>query len=227
MSKETTTENVYHIRWFTPKPTEVDLCGHATIGAAIALYTAKLVSIDTDIVMRTKRAGDLQVRVETRASGPFVRLNLPAFADRQAVHTAEAQLVLQALSLPPHTPVQRIKYDIVVNVSTATIVRNLKPDFAALGKVKTRGIAVAAPGDGADDIAFVARFFAPAVAIAEDPATGSMFSILAPLYLEEGAPPRRALQLSGRGASVEVAWCGDHVVLGALAKVVVAGTLDL
>lgn len=51
----------YLLRWLTPT-VEVDLCGHATLAAAHALYESGRVPQDQQIVFHTCKAGRLTVR---------------------------------------------------------------------------------------------------------------------------------------------------------------------
>jgi len=50
----------YALRWMTPT-VEVDLCGHATLGAAHALYDTGRVADDQPILFHTRNAGLLTV----------------------------------------------------------------------------------------------------------------------------------------------------------------------
>ena len=55
------TKSSYNIRWFTPN-VEVDLCGHATLAAASALYSTRRVSVGDTIEFRTLANGSLFAR---------------------------------------------------------------------------------------------------------------------------------------------------------------------
>ena len=65
-------ENGYSLRWFTPA-IEVDLCGHATIAAAHAMWTEELISDTHPIYFQTK-SGKLAA---TRA-GNLIKLDFPS-----------------------------------------------------------------------------------------------------------------------------------------------------
>jgi len=60
----------YALRWMTPT-VEVDLCGHATLGAAHALYDTGRVADDQPILFHTRNAGLLTV---TKHQGTFQAL---------------------------------------------------------------------------------------------------------------------------------------------------------
>ena len=53
------TENGFHIRWFTPT-TEVDLCGHATLASAYVLF--EILGYDKDEIKFTSKSGLLTVK---------------------------------------------------------------------------------------------------------------------------------------------------------------------
>lgn len=56
------TKNSYNIRWFTPI-VEVDLCGHATLAAASALYTTRRVLYGEMIEFHSLASGSLFARM--------------------------------------------------------------------------------------------------------------------------------------------------------------------
>jgi predicted PhzF superfamily epimerase YddE/YHI9 len=71
---------------------------------------------------------------------------------------------------------------------------------------------------------FVSRFFAPAVGINEDPATGSAHCCLAPFWQARlGKTAFLARQLSSRGATIKVRVEGDRVKLAGQAVTMMKG----
>ena len=62
----------YGLRWFTPVA-EVDLCGHATLATAFALWEVGRVNCDDNISFAT-RSGVLEVRREQN----MIKMNFPA-----------------------------------------------------------------------------------------------------------------------------------------------------
>jgi predicted PhzF superfamily epimerase YddE/YHI9 len=115
-----------------------------------------------------------------------------------------------------------------VVVDQAEQVRALSPDIAALAKldVGISGAIVTAPGES--DVDYVCRFFAPAVGIDEDPATGSIHCTLAPYWAGRlGKSRLRARQLSARGGSMECTIFGDRVKIAGRARLYLQGTLEL
>ena len=111
----------------------------------------------------------------------------------------------------------------------AEIVRNLKPDIAALAKVDmgaSGGAIVTAPGD--NDVDYVCRFFAPSEGIDEDAATGSIHCTLVPYWAgRTGKQTFRVQQLSSRGARMLCTLVGDRVKIIGDAKLYLQGTINI
>jgi predicted PhzF superfamily epimerase YddE/YHI9 len=110
--------------------------------------------------------------------------------------------------------------DYLVEVESEAIVRSLKPDLTALGKLDVRGtIVTARSADPGFD--FVSRFFAPAVGVSEDPVTGSAHCCLTPYWAEKlGKTEMTAYQASARGGIVRVSLSGERVLLSGQAVTV-------
>ncbi|WP_017973114.1 PhzF family phenazine biosynthesis protein [Actinopolyspora halophila] len=200
------------LRWFTPT-TEVDLCGHATLATAHVLGGEQ--RFDT-------RSGELGCSV--RDDG-MIELDFPS----QPCSPSEETGVLAALGPLADEHVEhlaRSESDLIVQLSDASLVRQLRPDMSALTRVPGRGITVTARGDrpGVD---VVSRFFAPAVGIPEDPVTGSAHCALAPWWAERlGRTELLAEQASPRGGTVRMRPHGDRVALAGHAVTVLGGTLS-
>ncbi|HET7342414.1 MAG TPA: PhzF family phenazine biosynthesis protein, partial [Methylomirabilota bacterium] len=119
----------------------------------------------------------------------------------------------------------RNRFDWLVEVDSAAVVRALAPDPARLAAVPTRGVIVTAPSDDAR-FDFVSRFFAPRLGIPEDPATGSAHCCLGPYWAPRaGRAQLTGYQASPRGGIVTVRVAGDRAVLGGQAVVVLRGEL--
>ena len=114
-------------------------------------------------------------------------------------------------------------YDWVIELADAAAVQAVTPAFSTLADFECRGVAVCA-GDGAD--AYVCRFFAPSLRIAEDPVTGSLQCVLGPHFAEKlGVTRLQARQLSRRGGELAVEVVGDRVRIGGSAVTVLRGRL--
>ena len=206
------------LRWFTPT-VEVDLCGHATLATAHVLWETNRLAADAAAVFHT-RGGEL--RAERQADGA-IELDFPSAPPEPC--DAPAGL-LDALGLDGGEMFRTTGEFFMVVVPDATIVRKLKPDFAAMRALPdVRGAYVTAPGDdGVHDI--VSRCFGPGVGIDEDPVTGSMHCVLSAFWCERlGVDELRAEQASARGGTMRVRLAGDRTLLAGSAVTVLAGDL--
>lgn len=204
----------WSLRWFTPA-VEVDLCGHATLASAHAIWSE---GVSGDGVLRFQtRSGELTARRD----GELIELDFPV--KREEPIAAPAGL-LDALGVADAVYVGRNQFDYVVELSSADEVRSLNPDHAVLRQLPVRGIIVTARGDG--DYDFISRFFAPGSGIDEDPVTGSAHCCLTPYWAQRlGRNELRAWQASPRGGALRVRLDGDRVKLAGRAVTVLRGEL--
>lgn len=101
--------------------------------------------------------------------------------------------------------------DLMAVFDDPAIVRNLKPDMAALVRLPHFALITTAPGD--DGLDFISRFFAPAAGVLEDPVTGSSFCTLAPYWAKRlGKIQMKARQVSPRGGNVTLHYDGGNTV---------------
>lgn len=195
----------YRLRWFTPL-TEVDLCGHATLAGAHALWEQALVPPDAPIAFET-HSGTLTCR---RKGHGWIEMDFPAVPVKRA-QTPKG--LVRALGLTPRY-VGRNGMDVLALLRDAELVRELTPDLTRLAEVEARGIIVTAQADEGDDVDFVSRFFAPRVGVPEDAVTGSAHCALAPFWKKRlRKKVLRGRQLSARGGIVEVEPVRDRVLL--------------
>jgi len=205
----------FDLRWFTPK-LEDDLCGHATLASA---YVLALRKHSVWPVRFHTRSGILTVS----QNGESFEMDFPAMPAQPCETPAG---LLPALGLKT-APVTKSREYLVV-VDRVEQVRALSPDISALAKldIGTSGAIVTAPGQG--DVDYVCRFFAPAIGIDEDPATGSIHCILAPYWAGRLGKDRfHAQQISARGADVQCTIAGDRVKIAGRARLYLHGTLEL
>ena len=206
--------DAWRLRWFTPG-VEVDLCGHATLASAHALWEDGHVGRGQTIRFVT-RSGSLGAV----ARGNWIELDFPAEVDQPA--DAPSGL-LEALGA--RGPVARNRMDYLVEVEDETVVRRLSPDFTRLRHVDTpRGVIVTARAKPPYD--FISRFFAPAAGVDEDPVTGSAHCALGPWWARKlGKTELLAYQASPRGGVVRVTVRGDRMGLAGQAVTVLRGEL--
>ncbi|MBT8091730.1 MAG: PhzF family phenazine biosynthesis protein [Gammaproteobacteria bacterium] len=205
----------FGLRWFTPR-VEVDLCGHATLAAAHALWSEGIVDGMDHITFYT--ASGVLSCVQ---NAPFIELDFPATPAEPA---SPDEALDEILGVQP-TFFGRSRFDALVVVDSEKTVRALRPDFAQLGQLPFRGVIVTSkPDDPTFD--FVSRFFAPAAGVDEDPVTGSAHCCLGPYWSERlGKNKFTACQASSRGGVLTVEIAGDRVLLGGQAVTVFKGTL--
>ncbi|WP_411286547.1 PhzF family phenazine biosynthesis protein [Phenylobacterium sp.] len=210
----------FGLRWFTPA-LEVPLCGHATLAAGHVLLEelagAPPVTFDT-------ASGPLTVA----RNGDLYEMDFPAQPPTR-IETPPG--LAEALGVEP-TEVWASAY-LVALLADEAQVRALSPDFAALNRVSScatggRGnVGVAALADSGRPYDVVSRFFAPGSGIAEDPATGSLHCILAPLFADKLGRARVVFHQAypGRGGDLECEARGARVLLLGRAVTVLDGTL--
>ena len=209
----------YHLRWFTPVR-EVDLCGHATLASAHALWETGRLRAGDPARFRT-RSGVLVAR----QGGSGIEMDFPSLPTEPVSSEAAPAGLAEALG----ASIRFLGWsgmDFLAELENEAAVRNLKPDFAALGKIGARGVivtAAAAPSEAHD---FVSRFFAPAFGIDEDPVTGSAHCCLGPYWAKKlGKGEVAGYQASPRGGTVRVVPRGDRVTLIGHAVTVLRGTV--
>ena len=204
----------YDLRWFTPA-VEVDLCGHATLASAHALWESGQLA-----------AGE-QARFHTRSglltadqNGEWIELNFPIKVETKAEAPAG---LLESLGAPAKY-IGRNQFDYLVEVEEADLLK-MSPDHTQLRKIPVRGVIVTSlSSDPKYD--FISRFFAPGSGIDEDPATGSSHTALTPYWAAKlGKTMMTARQASPRGGVLRVTLKGDRVLLGGKAVTTLRGEL--
>jgi PhzF family phenazine biosynthesis protein len=210
----------FGLRWFTPA-LEVPLCGHATLASGHVLFSELGLSVET--VTFDTRSGPLIVR---RAGGLY-EMDFPA----QPPQRCEVAGLAEALGSAP-AETWASNYVVAVMADEAAV-HALEPDLIALERVSgahtgSRGnVGVAALAEPGRPYDVVSRFFAPGSGIPEDPATGSLHCILAPLFAEKLGRARVRFHQAypGRGGDLDCEVKGDRVLLRGQAVTVLEGRL--
>jgi PhzF family phenazine biosynthesis protein len=202
------------LRWFTPT-VEVDLCGHATLASAHAIWSENISS--DDVLRFHTRSGVLTAKHD----GDMIELDFPA---KRADSIAAPAGLLDALGVTSASYVGRNQFDYIVELPSEAEVRALKPDHGVLRHLPVRGVIVTARGTA--DYDFISRFFAPGSGVDEDPVTGSSHCCLTPYWSERlGKTEMNAYQASPRGGAIRVRLDGDRVKLAGHAVTILRGEL--
>ncbi|PKN95638.1 MAG: oxidoreductase [Chloroflexi bacterium HGW-Chloroflexi-4] len=205
----------YHLQWFTPQ-VEVDLCGHATLATAHILWQTSLVNTIDSIRFFT-RSGWLTASQRS----DLIEMDFPS-APVVPMDVSE-EIITAVGGRPDNSYMSRDKW--LFEYANESIIRNLKPDFAALKQRTGRALAVTAPSS-TPAFDFVSRYFAPWIGIDEDPVTGSAHCILGPYWAQKlGKNHMTAFQASERGGIVYVRISGDRTYVGGKAVTVFSGKL--
>ncbi len=196
--------NRFNLRWFTPLA-EVHLCGHATMAAAHALWSAEWLSVEQPAVFDTLSGQLLAFLVNGQ-----IEMDFPV---HQPHPTSPPEGLFAALGIADAEYVGTDGSDYLLQLKSETCVRRLAPDFRRLGRIPTRGIIVTARSDSSQpDV--VSRFFCPALGIDEDPVTGSAHSVLAPFWSARiGRNTLTARQVSRRGGNLVMRIAGERVFI--------------
>lgn len=209
----------YDIRWYTPQ-TEVNLCGHATLAAAKALFHDAI--SQAKIILFNSRSGDLIAR----RFADEVQLDFPL---DEPVKIASDNKIVKSLS---QSNAEEILYaaqtkNLFVVYKDAETVQSLNPDFTALENLKSdkiHGIIVTAKANNEYD--YVCRYFAPWEGINEDPVTGSAQINLAPYWVKKlQKDVLKGCQSSSRGGEFTVEVKDERVLIMGKAFIFLKGEL--
>ena len=205
----------FELRWFTPT-IEVDLCGHATLASAHALWSENIVDTGTAIRFLSKSGELICVQRDD-----LIELDFPATPVTSAAPSDElcdalgCEAIFQGAS----------KFDDLVLVQSEEALRSVRPDFQKLRELASRGVIVTSTSNN-PRFDFVSRFFAPNAGVDEDPVTGSAHCALGPFWSERlGKTEMAAFQASARGGIVRVRVAADRVFLAGHAVTVLKGVL--
>ncbi|MGH2959358.1 MAG: PhzF family phenazine biosynthesis protein, partial [Solirubrobacterales bacterium] len=209
------------LRWFTPSQ-EIDLCGHATLASAHALFSE--LDDSRDELRFQTRSGELRV---ARDDAGYL-MDFPAAPPSADVVSAEvARAALDSIGAELGE-VQFAAECLFVVLEDPQTVRDLEADMSAIAVLPGGHIYVSAPGDEGYD--FVDRVFAPGVGIPEDPATGSAHCSFAPYWSARlGKTELTAFQASSRGGYFTCRWreADGRVDLIGTCRTFLRGTIEL
>ncbi len=209
-------EDGYDLLWFTPA-VEVELCGHATLASAHALWEGGYLEPYEQARFHTKSG----LLTAVQKDG-WIEMNFPA--EPEARVPAPLRLA-EALGVG-FLYVGKNRFDYLVEVDSEETLVNIRPDFALLNTIPTRGVMVTCPSSSRE-YDFASRFFAPQVGVNEDPVTGSAHCCLAPYWANRlGRVEMMGYQASTRGGFVKVRVEEDRVYISGQAFTVFRGELS-
>jgi len=211
----------YRLRWFTAS-TELPLCGHGTMATAHVLYETDRADPDETLIFQTKAGG-----VTAACADHRIWLELPGAVLTEA-SPSEALLAAAGVSDRDVVWVGRNDFEYVVRLADPSLVRNARPDFAALLALPGTRVCLTAAGgvDGAPPADFSSRVFAPALGVDEDQVTGSAHAVLGQLWAGWlGRTELTAWQASARGGQLSLIVGADSVRVGGQALITRRGEL--
>lgn len=203
----------YEIVWYTPK-CEVDLCGHATLGAAFVVFN--IANPHLNEVKFISRSGPLSVAKEQDGR---MTLDFPALISEPLETDEPWEKVLGVKPMEVYGA-----KDYLVILEDEAAVENCMPDFDAILQLPRRAVIISAPGKEVD---FVSRFFAPKVGVPEDPVTGSAHCMLIPYWAKRlGKNDMVAHQLSHRGGEIFCTYKEDRVLMAGYGALYLQGFIE-
>jgi PhzF family phenazine biosynthesis protein len=203
----------FHIRWFTPA-SEVDLCGHATLGSAYVLFN--ILGYENDAIQFDSRSGILKVTKQD----DWLTLDFPK---QPPVPCDTPKELIAAFNMDPIECM--VSEDLIAVFENETDIETANPNYEQLKKLDSRGVIITAKSMRYD---FVARFFAPKLGVPEDPVTGSAYTQLAPYWASKLGPKKfKAKQMSLRGGEVYCEIVGDRVLISGKAVKYMAGKITI
>lgn len=192
--------DIYHIRWFTPG-SEVDLCGHATLGSAYVL--SRFYDTEAEEFVFTSQSGELRVR----KNGELLEMDFPSRMPEEITFTDAMKKAVNGLDAKAF-----LSRDLMLVLDREEDVREFKPDYGVIASLEEgMGMIITAPSEEYD---FVSRAFFPGIDVDEDPVTGSAHCNLIPYWAQRlNKNEMTAFQASPRGGILYCKNKGDRVLI--------------
>ncbi|RLP07626.1 PhzF family phenazine biosynthesis protein [Propionibacterium australiense] len=186
----------YELRWFTPS-CEIDLCGHATFGAAHVLFGFHEQEAERIDFHATMKGYELCCERD----GDMVRMTFPRIVPSPFSCEDDIEAALGARP----DQVLATERDLICVFGDEEAVRAMRPRFELVAGL-SHGLSVYVTAPAAD-YDYVARAFWPKIGIDEDPVCGSMQSALVPYWSQRlGTRELVCFEPSEREGTV---WCRD------------------
>jgi len=218
----------YRVRIFTPGG-ELPFAGHPTLGSCHAWLTAGGVPRDTEVIVQECGIGNVAVRRD----GERLAFAAPALRRSGPVDAEIRARVTRALRIDPRDALDVQWVDngpdwIGVLLRDAQAVLALRPDFGVMAELKIGAVGRYPKGA---ECAFEVRAFVPALAVPEDPVTGSLNAGLAQWLIDAGLAEASYVAsqgtVLGRAGRVHVRREAGQTWIGGAVCPVVAGTVRL
>lgn len=183
VSRVPSQDDCFEVRIFTPT-SELAFAGHPTIGTACVLSAGGYAK-GRHLTLR-EGIGPIAIHVEDRGGRPYATMTLPGRLDRPTDGAPSLENLAAILSRPAQDIVQSFCASLGLPFHFVQLASRDAVDRSKLNQENwARHMSgAAAPqvflfsGDLRDDAELYARMFAPALGIAEDPATGSACAAL-------------------------------------------------
>lgn len=217
----------YDLRWFTPQ-SEVELCGHATLASAFAVF--EFLEPELKAVSFMTRSSELAV---TRGRDGRHVMSMPAeppapFEAPQGLASALGE----TLGVEPPRELLKGRYMFAVwdDAKTVRAIQGPGDISRLLRPLDIWGLIATAKGDANDPGAydFVSRFFAPDKGVPEDPVTGSAHCALVPYWSKRlSKKTLKARQVSPRGGDLVCTDEGERTVLAGPCALYMTGEIEV
>lgn len=218
----------YRVRIFTPGG-ELPFAGHPTLGSCHAWLAGGGRPKQAQEVVQQCGVGLVRIRRDGRrlafAAPPLRRSGAADDATRAAVARCLriGEREIEALQWVDNGPGW-----VAALLRDAQAVLGLKPDFVAMGNLKVGAVGAYPAGSACR---FEVRAFVPALAVPEDPVTGSLNAGLALWLIDAGLAPASYVASQGtalgRAGRVHVQRIGTDTWIGGDVCEVVDGSVDL
>lgn len=222
-----------YLRWFTPD-IEMDLCGHATLASAYAVFHFMPEYIKENRVVFHTCEGEIPVFREVDDAGE--EMFCIDFPVRRGEKAELPSHIRNSLSRQPAEIY--LSRDYLLIYDSAADVLSMEINREEFDKINlgTGGVIVSAPGPRPEELCyakigecdFVSRFFTPKATILEDPVTGSAHCTLAPYWASRlGRERLHARQLSARRGELICEMSGNRVMIKGKAVCYLTGEISV
>jgi len=207
----------FGIRYFSPVM-EIPLCGHATLAASKILFrdaTMNSISFVTQA----------ELHLKISRSGDTIAMEFPIY-DLEPASAPDALVSALGLSSVENVAFNRETNILLLEISSATALANLAPDFNALinSHQTISGVLVTAAGN--DEFDFHSRYFWPWSGGNEDPVTGATHTFLAKYWGDKlNKTQMKSFQASARTGSMSLELVQDKLVITSEAVIVLEGSI--